>query len=580
MAGPRHGAIFPLAGGEFSIGRDPSNQIQVADIKISRRHCLIDGQYQLRDLESRNGTFVSGMPVKERALEHGDQIRVGGSTFLFQLREDEVPLQPAEPGDWLTESFTEMPPPDLRALVEVGAALGSVRGLQALEQKLLESLADITSADRGAIILVGKNWDDFTSIFGWDRFPGRDDAVHLSRPAIDRALREGTPVVLNAELSLIAVPLKLFDRTVGVIYLDTANPKIRFSEDHLQLLTAMGPMAALALDNARRLEWLEGENERLHTEIDAGVDMVGESPSMKDVYRFIAKAAPSDSTVLVGGESGTGKELVARAIHRNSARAGRPFVAINCAALTEALLESEMFGHEKGAFTGAVAMKKGKLEAADTGTFFLDEVGELSPVLQAKLLRVLQEREFERVGGTRTIKLDVRLIAATNRNLKLAVKERSFREDLYYRLNVVSVTLPPLRERREDISLLATYFLAKHGAKSKLPLLGISPEARACLLSYDWPGNVRELENAVERAVVLRSGDVILPEDLPDSVLEAQGADAPLAKYHATVQESKKQLILKALAAANGNYTEAAKTLGVHPNYLHRLVRNLNIRQQ
>ena len=376
------------------------------------------------------------------------------------------------------------------------------------------------------------------------------------------------------------MPLEVFDRTLGVIYLDATDPKAHFDEDHLQLLTAIGSIAAAALDNARRMESLEQENRRLQAEISLEHNMVGDSPRMRDVYQFIARVAPREVTVLIFGESGTGKELVARAIHRNSARADKPCVAINCAALAETLLESELFGHEKGAFTGAIAQKKGKLEIAEGGTVFLDEIGELAPPLQAKLLRVLQEREFERVGGTRTIKLNVRLVAATNRDLEEEVKKGGFREDLFYRLNVVALRMPALRERREDIPLLASYFTSKFSQRSNRPVLGVSPQARACLTSYDWPGNVRELENAIERAVVLGSSDLILPEDLPEAVLEKTGsAGATMTAFHDALRESKKQLILNAFEQAQGSYTEAARLLGLHPNYLHRLIRNLNMKQ-
>jgi transcriptional regulator with GAF, ATPase, and Fis domain len=293
----------------------------------------------------------------------------------------------------------------------------------------------------------------------------------------------------------------------------------------------------------------------------------------------------TDTTVLIRGESGTGKELAAQAVHTNSPRRERPFVAINCAALTETLLESELFGHERGAFTGALAQKKGKLEVADGGTLFLDEVGELAPVLQAKLLRVLQEREFERVGGTKTIRVDVRLVAATNRDLEEAVRRGSFRQDLYYRLNVVAFEMPSLRERREDIALLASYFASRYAARFKRKVTGIAPEARELLTSYDWPGNVRELENAIERAVVLGSTERVLPEDLPESIHEAAPAsDAtaapPVTKYHDALREAKKQLLLRALEQSGGSFTEAAHTLGVHPNYLHRLISNLNLRPE
>ena len=317
----------------------------------------------------------------------------------------------------------------------------------------------------------------------------------------------------------------------------------------------------------------------LHAETRIDHSMVGESPAMQDVYRFIAKVAPSDCTVLVRGESGTGKELAVRAMHQNSSRAGNPFVAINCAALPPNLLESELFGYERGAFTGALGQKKGKLEVANGGTVFLDEVGELDPLLQGKLLRALQEREFERVGGTQPVKVNIRLIAATNRELDQAVEAGQFRRDLYYRLNVVSVRVPALRERREDIPLLANYFISTYCRDAHRTVLGLSAGARACLLSYDWPGNVRELENAIQHALVLGSSDLILPEDLPETLLETDSAAAAgSGRYQEGVREAKRQLIVKAVEQAGGSYTEAARLLGVHPNYLHRLIRNLNLR--
>ena len=269
---------------------------------------------------------------------------------------------------------------------------------------------------------------------------------------------------------------------------------------------------------------------------------------------------------------------MARAIHENSPRRDNPFVAINCAAITETLLESELFGHEKGAFTGATGLKKGRLEIANSGTLFLDEIGEMPLTLQAKLLRVLQNREFERVGSTRSMKVDARFVAATNRDLEKAMQAGSFRPDLFYRLNVVSVTTPPLRAHREDIPLLAMYFAAECSKKCNRPLKGISPQARAILMSYSWPGNVRELENAIERAVVLGAGDTIVPEDLPEALLEGQSDVSTVSKYYQSINELKKHLILEAIEQGGGMITEAARILGVHPNYLHRLIRNLQLR--
>ncbi len=432
----------------------------------------------------------------------------------------------------------------------------------------------------------------------WIEPAGLMRAIKVSRTIAQQVLREKTSLLISdpparegfsseslnqsRPSSLMCVPLIMLDRPLGVIYLDTNAPDVRFDKDHLQLVSAIAAITAVAIENARHFEWLQSENERLLADVNIEHNMVGESPSMKQVYQFISKVAPTDSTVLISGESGTGKELAARAIHQNSKRAKLPFMAVNCAALAETLLESELFGHEKGAFTGAMAMRKGRLEVADGGTVFLDEIGELSPALQVKLLRVLQEREFERVGGTRTIKVDIRLVAATNKDLEQAIAAGTFRQDLFYRLNVVELAMPPLRERPEDISLLANYFASKHGEKCNRRILGVSPEAQARLLSYEWPGNVRELENAIERAVVLGATDHILPEDLPEATLESEAAATtiPAPRYHDAVTQTKKQIILSAMDQAKGSYTEAAKLLGVHPNYLHRLIRNLNLREQ
>jgi Nif-specific regulatory protein len=614
IAGPLKGTIFTLPEEENSIGRESANLICLSDPSVSRRHCVIKqegGLFKITDLESLNGTFVNDVPVKERYLEHGDRLRIGDYTFSFLLHEGDRPgasstvlldeskittgantLQVR-----ITDAFHLMAR-DLSALMKISTTINSVRGLFALQKQLLELIFEVVPAERGAILLVEDDLQDFSSIFGLDRKEGPNRAVHVSRTITDRVLKEGISFLSNdvqqsealgaAESlissriqALLCVPLMLFEKAVGVIYLYTSDAGVRFDKDQLQLVTAIAGIAAVALENARHVEWLESENQRLQEDIQVEHNMVGESQRMRDVYQFIARVAPTSATVLILGESGTGKELAARATHLNSPRKSKAFVAVNCAALTETLLESELFGHEKGAFTGAIAQKKGKLEVADSGTLFLDEVGEMPALLQAKLLRVLQEQEFERVGGTRTLKVDIRLIAATNKDLEEAIRQGTFRQDLYYRLNVVSLSMPPLRERREDIPLLASYFVQKYSDKCNRKVRGISSEARVRLTNYDWPGNVRELENAIERAVVLGTTDLILPEDLPEAALEtAVPASGGVANYHEAVTEAKKQLILKAVEQAEGSYTEAAKLLGVHPNYLHRLIRNMNLRPE
>jgi len=597
-----------LHDGELAVGREPSNEIAILDGSVSRRHCLIrgaNGRFTVEDLGSRNQTMVNGEPVTTRPLEPGDEISVGSTVLRFEIhnngdndsqtlvlrRQDALYLSQAQ------VPATERSVRDLNALLRIAQTVASVRGLEPLQRQILESVLAVIPADRAAIFLCLPHSKEFASTFAWDRKTGHREKVEVSQTVLSQVLDEGVAVLSNNVMdegdelssaqslvlrhieSVLAVPLEILDRLLGVIYLETGTVGERFDEGHLQLLTAVGGIAARALENARQLESLESENERLLEEISLEHNMVGESPRIREVFLFIQRAASADATVLITGESGTGKELIARAIHRASLRKHKPFVALNCAALPENLLESELFGHERGAFTGAIAQKKGKLEVAEGGTVFLDEIGEMAPLLQAKLLRVLQEREFERVGGTKTIKMDVRILAATNRNLEEASRTGGFRQDLYFRLNVVSVRAPSLRDRREDIPLLAAYFVKKYAERAKRAVTGISADARMCLQHYDWPGNVRELENAIERAVVLGSTDIILPEDLPENILErAPQSSSALPAFHDGVREAKKQLIVTALEQADGNITEAARRLGLHPNYLHRLMKNLNLR--
>ena len=310
--------------------------------------------------------------------------------------------------------------------------------------------------------------------------------------------------------------------------------------------------------------------------------VLGQSRAMADAHQTAMRAAASEATILLRGESGTGKEVMARAIHASSRRAGGPFVAVNCAALTGELLESELFGHEKGAFTGAVRSKPGRFETAAGGTLFLDEIGELPPPLQAKLLRVLQEREYERVGGTRTLRADVRIIAATNRDLPAHIAAGRFREDLYYRLNVVSLRLPPLREHKDDVSALLDHFTARFAAESGRPGLRFSGPARRVLYAYGWPGNVRELANVVERAVALSLGEEVGLEALPEEIAEgvpglAPTGDAPVG-YHDAVADAKRTIIREAMQRTGNHQTRAAELLGLSQPYLARLMKNLGLR--
>jgi Nif-specific regulatory protein len=618
ISGPLRKSEFEVGVG-VAIGSAEANAICLEDATVSPRHCeiaVVGDRCVLSDLESESGTFVNGLPVKQRELATGDEIAIGNSVFLFSAEKTRAaaysevqldegagthgPVQQLRYGDLAylrPESLAALPAPErmarnLSVLLRISTGIGALRDAELLSWTLLGMVFDVIPAERGAILLTEEEGPEIRAHVAWDRVLGPDHPVHVSQAMVRRVIEERVSILENAgkekagdaeqrgaAQSVLCAPLVVGERAVGILYLDTRNPETSFCEDDLELVSAIASLAAMGIENARQFERLSVENQRLRAEVSLTHDMVGRSARMREVYQFIERVAPSDSTVLIQGESGTGKELAARAIHKNSPRRNQPFVALNCAALTETLLESELFGHEKGAFTSAISQKKGFLEVAEGGTIFLDEVGELSPILQAKLLRVLQEREFVRVGGTRPIKINVRFLAATNRDLQKTVQEEKFRADLFHRLNVISITLPALREHAEDIPALAEHFAARHAEKCNREVKGISEPARACLLRYDWPGNIRELENAMERAVVVGSSEWILPEDLPETVLEtgAGSGQAP-ANYHEAIRRLKKELILNALEQSGGNITEAAKLLGVHGNYLHRLMRNLDLR--
>jgi len=601
--------VRPLVGGQISVGRDESNGLCLNEPGVSRKHCLIrkaGEHYEIVDLDSHNGTFVNGIPVKLKAIEHGDTVRLATSEFVFLTHEGDRPSdskmhlhdQPSQ----LTLSTMRLEQRaagpafgvevgrmarDLTALFQIATVVNSIRDSYLLQEELLRLIFEVIPAEDGAVLLL-TDVDDLEagSICTWNRKLEAGQPIECERELVHRAMWERSAVFSTAGSTesgvrnVLCVPLIAIERTIGVIYLTSRVSAEPFGEDHIHFLDPVARIAAVTLENILALDALRSENRRLKQELNPSSKLVGESRQMTQVEDFVSRVAGSDSNVLIRGESGTGKEVVARAIHEKSPRRDRPFVAINCAAIPETLLESELFGHEKGAFTGAVGTRKGRLETADDGTLFLDEIGELAPAMQAKLLRVLQQREFERVGGARPIALRARVLAATNKNLEQAIKSGEFRQDLYYRLNVVSVTVPPLREHREDIPLLALYFAAKLAEKNKRAFKGISPDARRLLMAYDWPGNVRELENAIEHAIVLGLTEEILPEDLPVNILEEQSKSPSGSRYQDVINQKKRELILASLQEAEEDFPAAARLLGIHPKYLYRLVRNLGLRSE
>jgi len=606
ISGPLQGSVRHLIDGQISIGRGDMNHFCLKDPAVSRKHCTVqqaDGHYELADLESHNGTFVNGTPVSRKVLNHGDTIRVGGNELLFLIYEGEAGDSPqlclsddSSVSDLKTIRVDETTPlpqlgvevgrlaRDLDAIFRISEIINSIRDISLLQRELLRLIFEVIPAEKGAIVLISQANQEPESICTWGRQPGGSPSINIERDLVHRALWERSAVFASTDRdsndtkSVLCLPLVALERTLGVIYLISESAVSPFREDHVHFLSRVSRIAAVTLENVLALDALSAENQQLKEELHSASKLVGESRQIGQIEEFIGRVAHSDCNVLIRGESGTGKEMVARAIHHSSPRTERPFVAINCAAIPEALLESELFGHEKGAFTGAIAIKKGKLEAAGDGTVFFDEIGEMAPSLQAKLLRVLQQREFERLGGNRFLPFAARVLAATHKNLEQAIKSGEFRQDLYYRLNVVAITLPPLREHRDDIPLLALYFAAKYAEKSRRPFKGISGEARKLLMNYTWPGNVRELENAIEHAIVLGLTEEILPEDLPTAILEERSAEIEGARYHAVINHAKKDMILNALREAEGSYPEAARLLGIHPKYLHRLVRNLGLK--
>jgi transcriptional regulator with GAF, ATPase, and Fis domain len=623
------------------IGRGSDCNIKLKGRAISRHHCQLnwqEGRFVIEDLQSLNGTFVDGNRVESHPLTGGESISIGPYTISFRLidpdKADDLQLPidvvPAIPESTITLSPENTPllmPVDdtenirltrnLQALLRIGMDLNSYQTLGVLQQNLLKSVMDVAPATYAMLIFARSSEDAAPSFFTEPADLPNPQSYRPSRTVTARVLSDRVALMSNEPdlefyevagspehsdaVSILAVPLFTPEQTLGLIYVVNTNPRIRFEKSHLELVTAIAGIVSPSIEKLRRLQSLESENRRLAEAYTIGNGLIGNSPGMLSIHRFIDKVAPFNSTVMLYGETGTGKELVAKAIHARSPRANRPLVAINSAGLVDGLLESELFGHEKGAFTTALHEKKGKLEIADGGTLFLDEVGDMPPQLQVKLLRVLQEREFERVGGVKPIKTDIRIIAATNRNLEEAVAQKLFRPDLYFRLNVVSVTIPPLRERGSDIELLASHFVRFYSNYSGRKIAGIAPEALEALAAYDWPGNIRELQGVIEKAVVFGSSDHLEADDLSEKVWNGARRKASNAttmvfntergntgsansgrgiKLSEAAREAKKQKILSTIELVDGNITQAANLLNILPPNLHRLIRQLGLREE
>jgi len=484
-------------------------------------------------------------------------------------------------------------------LKAISSWVSSVQDLDKLLRLIIESATGVVQAEAASLLLLdpkinalyfkvatgakGDEVKDFTvkvgqGIAGHVAQTGQPLLIADAKKD-NRWMREISDRIDYETRSMACVPLLINQKVIGVIQVINKKDNTQFTPADMDVLEEFSGLAALAIGSARSLEQVRQENQDLKKELGEKHQIIGKSITLQKVLEDAQKLSRSKTTALIQGESGTGKELVARLIHRESPRKDKPLVVLNCAALPETLLESELFGYEKGAFTGATGRKIGKFEAAHEGTLFLDEIGEMAPGIQAKLLRVLQEGVFYRVGGNTPITVDVRVLSATNKNLKKEVEEGKFREDLFYRLNVVQLSIPPLRERLEDVCFLAEHFLDVFKKETGLSGLTISEAAMEKMSLYNWPGNIRELRNAIERAVVMGNGKTIMPEDLPiaASLPKFAGLKVGLTLDEA-LNEFKKEFILLNLKHTGGNRSKAAKIMDIQRTYLSRLITRYEIR--
>jgi len=565
-----------------SVGRDPENDVAVHDPALPRTalHIHFDGKDYAAAAHDGTDMVVNGKRRASHRLSKGDRIRVAGTELAFDSALRTATGRP-QAGQRLLA---------LDSLVRFSERLLGATDVPRLLDELLDAVLDVTHADKGFLILL----EDGEMSVRAARNVARDTiegalervsdsivqrVVETRRPivvadALHDAEWSGSSSVVNLKLcSVMCAPLMQKGEVFGVIYLGNDDVVSLFDEQALEALTVFAGQASLLLENALLLDSLRRENVALREAASTRQygDLIGAGASMREVYRRIEKVASTDISVLVTGETGTGKEIVAREIHRRSPRASGPFVAVNCGAIPEPLLESELFGHSKGAFTGAIATRGGKFQAAHGGTLFLDEVGDMPPSLQVKLLRALQERTVTKVGDTRPEPVDIRVIAATNKILEDEIRRGAFREDLYYRLDVVSIPLPPLRERGEDLVVIARWFLHRFAKEFGSRVRGFTPSALVAMRKYAWPGNVRELENRLKKAVVLADRALVSADDL-DLRADVLEPTLPLAQAK---EEFQKRYINEVLERNGGNRTKTAKDLGVDPRTIFRHLERL-----
>lgn len=562
-----------------TVGSAAENDAAIEGMDVCDHHIqlVFDGRdFCLMDIAGTGDVKVNGKKKKKAKLVHQDCISIGKAELSFQLIDNTASV---EPGD----SAAELD--GLKKLQQFSRALLDKNSVDELLDVLMDSVIELTGAAKGFLIL----FEDETPIIKVARNLRRENLgpaiSQLSDSIVAQVVQTKAAIivsdaqshnkfanaqsVINLKLnSVMCAPLMNRGRLLGLIYVGNDTVRGLFEVETLELLKVFAAQASLLVQNAILLDELKLRNVTLSRELEQQRfgEIIGSSPAMGKVFTKVEKVAVTEVSVLVSGETGTGKELIAREIHRRSGRAGGPFITVNCGAIPETLMESEFFGHAKGAFTGADSTKEGKFQAADGGTIFLDEIGEMPLSLQVKILRVLQEHQVMKIGATKTETLNIRVVAATNRNLEEEIKKNNFREDLYYRLNVIHIDLPPLRERSDDVVLLAKYLLKKYCEEFSSKVKGFTPGAILAVKKHTWPGNVRELENRIKKAIILCDSTMLGQEDL-DLVEETLPEILPLAVAR---EEFQRKYVLNVLAQNNGNRTKTAKELDVDPRTIYR----------
>jgi transcriptional regulator with GAF, ATPase, and Fis domain len=562
-----------------TIGRQAGNDVVLDDAMVAPTHANLlrrGNQYTMNVTGPGLEVYVNGKVQRTATLNPGDRMLIGRFDLL---------LQDGEPEPAKAEKADKAPVDGMSRLVEFSASLMREEKPERVFKSLLEAVVELTRAEKGFVIF----FKDGERHLAASHNVGNEslDLSRISDTIVDQVIQHRQPVIVSDALhdrkfgraqsvvdlrlsSVMCVPLIFRNDLLGVLYLGNDAITGLFTEEDLSVLQIWSTQASMVLHAALLLDELKVTNRNLREQLRKSGQgaIIGSCAPMKEVFRLIRKIAPTDLSALVLGETGTGKELVAQELHRLSPRAKKPFISINCGAIPENLLESELFGHKKGAFTGAVSDKVGKFEAADGGTLFLDEIGEMPMPLQVKLLRVLQERVIERVGELKPRPVDIRVVSATNKNLEEEIRAGRFREDLFYRCNEVTLNLPPLRERGEDVHELARFFLSKYAEQYGSKVRGFSNDCVLALLSYYWPGNVRQLENRVKKAVIMGDRALLNAEDLSIKATDKRSI-LPLEQ---AAEDFKKTYIREALELNNWNKAQTARDLGVDPRTIFRYI--------